>query len=71
MKEPDRWIAYPTIEQADKMFSAVKNNLGISSESKKGRKRRIDELNWRTVARDIHEHAKRPREEEEEGSGNE
>lgn len=50
---PERWIPYPTYEEADEMFYAVQSELGVSEVTPKGRKRRVSELNWRTASRDI------------------
>ena len=51
-------------QEADAMFDAVETELGVGTKSVKGRQRRVSELNWRTAARDIRAHAKRPREAE-------
>ena len=61
---PGRWIPYPSFQEADAMFDAVETELGVGTKSVKGRQRRVSELNWRTAARDIRAHAKRPREAE-------
>lgn len=43
------WVENPTILQANQMFNAVSGLLGIRAMTKKGRKRRISEMSWKSA----------------------
>ncbi|KAG7363926.1 hypothetical protein IV203_037128 [Nitzschia inconspicua] len=49
VEEKGKWIAHPSIEQANEMFEAGKDVLDISEVSEKGRKRRGEQMKWSTM----------------------
>lgn len=49
--------AHSSLDSAGLLFEQVKNRLPFSSTSSKGRARRLDQLSWRTLAREQARHS--------------
>ena len=47
------WVDSPTVEQATEVFQATMPHLGLPTKSPKGRKRRMQDLNWGTVVNSL------------------
>ncbi|KAG7350981.1 hypothetical protein IV203_010341 [Nitzschia inconspicua] len=53
VEEKGKWIAHPSIEQANEMFEAGKDILDISDVSEKGRKRRGLQMKWSSMVTQV------------------
>ncbi len=47
------WVDSPSVEQATEVFQATMTHLGLPTKSPKGRKRRVQDLNWGTVVNSL------------------
>lgn len=50
-----RWLPQPTLEQASEMFDLAISALDLDVRTPKGRVRRVGEIAWSTVAREMRE----------------
>jgi hypothetical protein len=51
----NRWVEEPSPAQVNEMFDLAVGCLGISEKTPTGRLRRLDEIAWSTVARELRE----------------
>ena len=53
LKENNAWVKNPTTLQANEMFQLSQTCLGLSSKTPKNRDRRVGQMKWTTVAKEM------------------
>ena len=51
--QANHWIELPSLEQVNTMFDEAVAALDIPPETPKGRKRRLDQISWTTIVREV------------------
>jgi len=57
--ENNKWIAKPTIENINEMFSFAEPYLNLDLRTSKNKVRRISQMKWSTVAKEVRMKRKR------------